>query len=102
LCTVVELEGKGGFMMKKIIALIIISLFFGIVSAQDAETDAQGNVIVYREKTVIDFEDVMLEGQIKKPSGSFLMDRSRTSFNSLINMKENFNKELVRSVDLLN
>ena len=88
--------------MKKVIALVIISLFFGILSAQEAETDAQGNIIVYREKTVIDFEDVMLEGQIKKPSGSFLMDRTRTRFNNLINMKEDFNKELVRSVDLLN
>ncbi len=88
--------------MKKIIALVIMFLFFGILSAQEAETDAQGNIIVYREKTVIDFEDVMLEGQIKKPSGSFLMDRTRTRFNNLINMKEDFNKELVRSVDLLN
>jgi hypothetical protein len=44
----------------------------------------------------------MLEGQIKKPSGQFLIDRSKTKFNSLINLKKDFNKELVRSVDLLN
>jgi hypothetical protein len=88
--------------MKKVITLMLILLIFGAVFAQQPETDAQGNIIVYREKTVIDFEDVMLEGQIKKPSGSFLMDRTRTRFNSLINMKEDFNKELVRSVDLLN
>jgi len=88
--------------MKKIIALALILLSFGVVFAQQPETDAQGNIIVYREKTIIDFEDVMLEGQIKKPSGSFLMDRTRTRFTTLINMKKNFNKELVRSVDLLN
>ncbi len=65
------------------------------------EVDGTGRKIVYRQKTVIDFEDVLLEGQIKKPSGSFLMDRTKTKFNSLINLKKDFNKELVRSVDVL-
>lgn len=34
----------------------------------------------YRSKTVIDFEDVMLEGQIKKPGGSDLRAYERNSF----------------------
>lgn len=86
--------------MKRIFVLMFFLLSFFLISAQD--TDEQGRLIKYREKTVIDFEDIMLEGQIKKPSGSFLMDRSKTKFNSLINLKKDFNKELVRSVDLLN
>ena len=86
--------------MKKLVAVLFLLLSFMFRSAQ--ETDEEGRLIKYREKTVIDFEDVMLEGQIKKPSGSFLMDRSKTKFNSLINLKQDFNKELVRSVDLLN
>lgn len=86
--------------MKKLVAVLFLSLSFMFLSAQ--ETDEEGRLIKYREKTVIDFEDVMLEGQIKKPSGSFLMDRSKTKFNSLINLKQDFNKELVKSVDLLN
>jgi hypothetical protein len=88
--------------MKKMVMMFILLLTFNIVWAQDQDTDEQGRLIKYREKTVIDFEDVMLEGQIKKPSGQFLIDRSKTKFNSLINLKKDFNKELVRSVDLLN
>lgn len=89
--------------MRKMLILTILLLLLGTIWAQEgADTDEQGRLIKYREKTVIDFEDVMLEGQIKKPSGSFLMDRSKTKFNSLINLKKEFNKELVRSVDLLN
>lgn len=89
--------------MKKLaIASFLLFSFFFAFAQEGQDTDEQGRLIKYREKTVIDFEDVMLEGQIKKPSGSFLMDRSKTKFNSLINLKENFNKELVRSVDLLN
>ncbi len=86
--------------MKKFVAVLFLLLSFSFLAAQ--ETDEEGRLIKYREKTVIDFEDVMLEGQIKKPSGSFLMDRSKTKFDSLINLKQDFNKELVRSVDLLN
>ena len=86
--------------MKKLVAVLFLLLSFSFLAAQ--ETDEEGRLIKYREKTVIDFEDVMLEGQIKKPSGSFLMDRSKTKFDSLINLKQDFNKELVRSVDLLN
>jgi hypothetical protein len=86
--------------MKKLVAVLFLSLSFMFLSAQ--ETDEEGRLIKYREKTVIDFEDVMLEGQIKKPSGSFLMDRSKTKFDSMINLKQDFNKELVKSVDLLN
>ena len=86
--------------MKKFFVGLFLLLSFMFVSAQ--ETDEVGRLIKYREKTVIDFEDVMLEGQIKKPSGSFLMDRSKTKFDSMINLKQDFNKELVKSVDLLN
>ncbi len=87
--------------MKKFVWLIaLVALFFtGVLVAQDV--DEQGRLIKYREKTVIDFEDVMLEGQIKKPTGSFLSDRQGKKFNSLINLKKEFNKELVKSVDLL-
>ena len=86
--------------MKRWLIMALLMLAFGFVVAQDV--DEQGRLVKYREKTVIDFEDIMLEGQIKKPSGSFLMDRSKKKFNSLINLKKEFNKELVKSVDLLN
>ncbi|HSA33691.1 MAG TPA: hypothetical protein P5077_08200 [bacterium] len=92
--------------MKKFFALCFLVLFaagaFGQEEAVDTgDRDTDGRKIIYRSKTVIDFEDVMLEGQIKKPSGSFLMDRTKTKFNSLINLKKDFNKELVKSVDVL-
>jgi hypothetical protein len=86
--------------MKKLIVMAVLLFVFSLAYGQDV--DEQGNIIKYRQKTVIDFEDVMLEGQIKKPSGSFLMTQSKKKFNSLINLKKDFNRELVKSVDLLN
>ncbi len=95
--------------MKKFFFVMVLVLGSFGAYAQEAgggttdtgDMDAEGRKVVYRQKTVIDFEDVMLEGQIKKPSGSFLMDRTKTKFNSLINLKKDFNKELVKSVDVL-
>jgi len=94
--------------MKRIIVMLALVLgSFGIFAQEEGgttdtgETDSSGRKIIYRQKTVIDFEDVLLEGQIKKPSSSFLMDRTKTKFNSLINLKKDFNKELVKSVDVL-
>jgi len=87
--------------------LLVMLGSFGVFAQEEGgtidtgETDSAGRKIIYRQKTVIDFEDVLLEGQIKKPSGSFLMDRTKTKFNSLINLKKDFNKELVKSVDVL-
>jgi len=95
--------------MKKFFFVMVLMLgSFGAYAQEEGasttdtgDMDAEGRKVVYRQKTVIDFEDVMLEGQIKKPSGSFLMDRTKTKFNSLINLKKDFNKELVKSVDVL-
>ncbi|MCK5807821.1 hypothetical protein KAH37_02425 [bacterium] len=86
--------------MKKVLLILSILFAAGTLFAQDM--DQEGRLIKYRQKTVIDFEDIMLEGQIKKPTGSFLSDRKGKQFQTLINLKKEFNKELVKSVDLLN
>ncbi len=79
--------------MRKLLVILVVLAVSSSLLAEDR--------IIYKKKTVVDFEDVMLEGQIKKPTGSFLQDRTKAKFNTLIKMKEDFNKELVRSVDLL-
>ena len=85
--------------MRKMV-LVVLAVFFAIPLFSQ-EMDEQGRLVKYREKTVIDFEDIMLEGQIKKPTGSFLSDRKGKQFQTLIQMKKEFNEELVKSVDLL-
>lgn len=56
---------------------------------------------VYRQRTVIDFTDVTLEGELKKPEGTVMMHRGRTQFDSLIQLRGDFQQELERSVDQL-
>ncbi|MCP3144466.1 hypothetical protein [Pyxidicoccus xibeiensis] len=54
---------------------------------------------VYRKKTVIDFTDVAVEGELTKPEGSYVLHRKKTDFQSLIKVRENFDPELQKSVD---
>ena len=64
--------------------------------AQDGEAEAD---VRYKKKTEIDFEDVSVDGELKKPHGAYLLDKRQSSFNPLIRLKENFNEEMVNSVN---
>ncbi len=61
----------------------------------------EGDKTVYKKKTVIDFSDVTLEGELTKPEGSYMLNRGKTKFNSLIKLRSDFNPELQRSTDQL-
>jgi hypothetical protein len=56
---------------------------------------------VFKKKTVIDFNDVTLEGDLTKPEGSYILNRRKAKFGSLIKLRENFEPELQKSVDNL-
>lgn len=56
---------------------------------------------VFRKKTVIDFTDVAVEGELTKPEGSYVLHRKKSDFQSLIKVRENFDPELQKSVDNL-
>ena len=55
--------------------------------------------IQYKKKTEIDFEDVKVEGTLKRPHGSYILDKRGSSFNPLIKLKENWDQEMIDSVN---
>tara|TARA_Y100001968_G_C19364599_1_gene721779 strand:- start:1031 stop:1297 length:267 start_codon:yes stop_codon:yes gene_type:complete len=85
--------------MKRAFTLIL-SLGLGLLMAtpvaiaQSDEPDVR-----YRKRTEIDFEDVSIDGELKKPHGAYLLDKRQSSFNPLIRLKENFNQEMIDSVN---
>jgi hypothetical protein len=84
-------------------------LLAGLLSLAAAAADEKPGVkviqepdkVVVRKRTVIDFNDVTVEGELTKPEGSYVLDRSRTHFNSLIRLRDDFNPELQKSADNL-
>ncbi len=60
--------------------------------------NADENTIQYQKKTEIDFEGIDVEGELIKPQGTILMERTRTSFNPLIQLRTDWNQEMRQSV----
>jgi hypothetical protein len=63
--------------------------------------NAQENTIVYQQRTEIDFEGIDVEGEMVKPQGSLIMERTHATFNPLIELRTDWNPEMRRSVELI-
>lgn len=72
-------------------------IFYFIISLALGQEEGDRKV-QYQRETEIDFEALDIEGQMIKPQGSLILDRSRASFNPLIKLRTDFNPEISRSV----
>ena len=88
-----------------LIRAIVLAAAFASLPALAAEQGPkviqEADKVVVRKRTVIDFNDVTVEGELTKPEGSYLMNRNKTRFQSLIRLRDNFNPELQKSADNL-
>ena len=83
-----------------LVALFALAVTAPMAMAQDDDPDPEENSNVrYKKRTEIDFEDVSVDGELKKPHGAYLLDKRQSSFNPLIRLKENFNQEMIESVN---
>ena len=95
-------------MMRLSIVGLLAALAMPVAAAAPAPESKPGvriiqeaDKVIVRKRTVIDFNDVTVEGELTKPEGSYLQSRSRTRFRSLIRLRDNFNPELQKSADNL-
>jgi len=72
-------------------------MIFLLLSAALAEEPAP--VVVYRERTEIDFESVDIEGQLVKPEGILTTERVSATFNPMIRLRLDWDEEITSSVN---
>ncbi|OJH38820.1 hypothetical protein [Cystobacter ferrugineus] len=86
-------------------AVLAVAMWAAPVLAQESQTQVkviqEEDKVVVRKKTTIDFTDMAVEGELTKPEGSYVLNRKKTDFQSLIRVRDNFNPELQKSVDNL-
>jgi len=70
-------------------------LFFIMSLAFGQESDKN---IRYQRETEIDFDGIDILGELVKPQGALIIDRSVASFNPLIELRTDWNKEMNESV----
>ncbi|MFP2963308.1 hypothetical protein ACLEPN_37525 [Myxococcus sp. 1LA] len=93
--------------MRRLVSAVLLGLVVAPAVAVAQESTDSVKVIqeedrtVFRKKTVIDFTDVAVEGELTKPEGSYVLHRKKTDFQSLIKVRDNFDPELQKSVDNL-
>ena len=87
----------GFFSVRRFTFTLLTAAAFLLVPATASSQDDAPNVR-YKKKTEIDFEDVNVDGALKVPHGSYLLEKRQSRFNPLIRLKENFNKEMLDSV----
>ena len=62
---------------------------------------ADDNEVQYQKRTEIDFEAIDIMGEMVKPQGSLIVERSNAKFNPLIELRLNWDQEMVQSVELI-
>jgi len=95
--------------MKRIVvvALFALSLAAPVAQAfaQDTtdgemtEIDGKKVRVVYKKKEEINFDDVLIQGELKKPQGAYLLNRKKSDFSDMIEERAHFKVELRNSLD---
>lgn len=80
--------------------VVVVGVFASIslsipALAQDANTEAG---VAYNRKTVINFEDDTIEGDLKTPDAVYLEARKKMRHKSLIRIRQDFRREVLGSI----
>jgi hypothetical protein len=82
-------------------ALKVVAVGLLLAANVTALAQQEADKVVFKKKTVIDFSDVTIEGELTKPEGSYIVNRKKTKFRNLIQVRGHFRNELTKSVDAL-
>jgi len=95
--------------MKLILATLLSIGLLGATSAALAADEAAGAAAPaggaedgntsYKAKTVYDFEDDMVEGDLARPDGELVNALKKTEHSSLIEIRKDFIPEMLKSLE---
>jgi len=81
-----------------VIILILAAALMGS-SAAWAQDSARGGGGGDKKTTSINFEDELIEGEVKKPELLYLLQKKQFNFKRLIKLRENFLPEMGRTAE---
>jgi hypothetical protein len=88
-------------MSKRLLALVVLCGFVLTGFLAYAQAPARGDApqVTYRKKTVYDFDDDVVEGELQRPDGEFIDTQRKAKHSSLIKIRENFIPEMLKSAE---
>jgi hypothetical protein len=89
-------------MIRRVATAMLVALAASAAEKPSAvKVVQQPDKVVVRKRTVVDFGDVTVEGELIKPEGSYVLNRNKTRFEPLIQLRDDFDAELRKSADNL-
>lgn len=82
--------------MRKLLMILALGLPLGAMAADPAPAQGEGKV-EYQKKTVINFEDDTIEGDLKRPDGEYVEARKRVDHSNLIKLRESWREKVMQS-----
>ena len=89
-------------MLRKILAVLVTGVFLLVVAGQfagDVMAQGTGPGVKYKKKTVYDFDDDLVEGELQRPDGEYIDTRRKARHSSLIKIRQNFIPEMLKSAE---
>ena len=79
--------------VRLIVSLLLVWNGLGLVSHHAIAEDKE------KRKATIDFEDELVEGELKKPELFYLLQKKQFNYKRLIKLRENFLPEMRRDAE---
>lgn len=63
--------------------------------------EEDGKKVLYKKRNTVEFDDSMIEGEIRNPSDFYFVHRPEEKFGSLLQKRKNFQKEMLRDAVMI-
>jgi hypothetical protein len=84
--------------MRRITSTLLLALALGAAPALAQEGVNMEGGVAFQRKTVINFDDDTIEGDLKTPDGQYLEVRKKMRHKSLIRIRSDFRREVLGSI----
>ena len=86
--------------MRKLVLILAFALP-AVAAAQDQPPAGKAATpaphVEYEKKTVINFEDETIEGDLKRPDGEYVEARRKVNHSNLIRIRENWREKIMHA-----
>jgi hypothetical protein len=90
-------------MLRRVIVGLAMGSCMMLGTLAFAQEGAQGQGgapdVQFKKKTVYDFDDDIVEGELQRPDGEFIDTRRKAKHSSLIKIRENFIPEMLKTAE---
>ena len=84
--------------MRTLFLAVILALpLAGAAQSAPAPQGAKDQKVEYEKKTVINFEDDTIEGDLKRPDGEYVESRRKVDHSNLIKIREEWRDKVMQS-----